>query len=122
MYLPPIAKRLNKLLPGVTLSTDNVHGALYACAYDLAAHGVSPWCDAFTPSEIEDFEYELDLLMDGAFGYNLPNGMGPLLGSLYVDTLIERFTNRTGDAQAVYLEFGHDTTIDMALTALGLAK
>ena len=122
MYLPPIAKRLNKLLPAVNLTTANVHGALYACAYDLAAYGTSPWCGAFTKSEIEDFEYELDLLMDGAFGYNLPGDMGPLLGSLYVNKLIDRFENKTGDAQAVYLEFGHDTTIDMALTALGLAK
>ncbi len=31
------------------------------------------------------------------------------------------FTNSTGDAKSVYLEFGHDTTIDLALTALGLA-
>ena len=80
IYLPPIAKRLNKLLPGVNLTNDNVHGALYACAYDLAAHGISPWCDAFSKNEIEDFEYELDLLMDGAFGYNLPTPMGPVLG------------------------------------------
>jgi acid phosphatase len=29
--------------------------------------------------------------MDGAFGYNLPGGMGPVLGSLYVDKLIERY-------------------------------
>ncbi|OJT15560.1 Thiamine-repressible acid phosphatase pho4 [Trametes pubescens] len=122
VYLPPIAKRLNKLLHGVNLSTDNVHGALYACAYDLAALGTSPWCGAFTDSEIEDFEYELDLLMDGAFGYNLPGSMGEVLGSLFVSKLVERFTNSTGDAQQVYLEFGHDTTIDLALTALGLAK
>lgn len=122
IYLPPIAKRLNKLLPGVNLTNDNVHGALYACAYDLAAHGVSPWCDAFTKSEIEDFEYELDLLMDGAFGYNLPTPMGPVLGGLLVKQVVDRFTNSTGDAKAVYLEFGHDTTIDLALTALGLAK
>ncbi|KAI0661591.1 phosphoglycerate mutase-like protein [Cubamyces menziesii] len=122
IYLPPIAKRLNKLLPGVNLSTDNVHGALYACAYDLAALGTSPWCDAFTSSEIEDFEYELDLLMDGAFGYNLPGSMGEVLGSLYVSKLVERFTNSTGDAKPLYLEFGHDTTIDLVLTALGLAK
>lgn len=33
-----------------------------------------------------------------------------------------RFSNSSSDAKAVYLEFGHDTTIDMALTALGLAK
>ncbi|RPD61200.1 phosphoglycerate mutase-like protein [Lentinus tigrinus ALCF2SS1-7] len=122
IYLPPIAKRLNKLLPGVNLTTDNVHGALYACAYDLAALGTSPWCGAFTSSELLDFEYELDLLMDGAFGYNLPGDMGPVLGSLFVKKLAERFTNSTKDAKPVYLEFGHDTTIDMALTALGLAK
>lgn len=121
-YLPPIAKRLNKLLPGVNLTTADVHGALYACAYDLAAHGVSPWCAAFSQSELADFEYELDLLMVGAFGYNLPGDMGPLLGSLFVSKLVERFTNATGDARPIYLEFGHDTTIDMALTALGLAK
>ena len=122
VYLPPIAKRLNKLLPGVNLTTANVHGALYACAYDLAAHGVSPWCGAFSHSEIADFEYELDLLMDGAFGYNLPDNMGHVLGALYANKLIERFTNATGDAAPIYLEFGHDTTIDMALTALGLIK
>lgn len=34
--------------------------------------------------------YEMDLLMDGAYGYNLPGKMGPILGSLYVNTLIER--------------------------------
>ncbi|KAI0833306.1 phosphoglycerate mutase-like protein [Trametes gibbosa] len=122
VYLPKIAKRLNKAIPGVGLTADNVHGALYACAYDLAALGTSPWCGAFTDSEIEDFEYELDLLMDGAFGYNLPGNMGEVLGSLLVGKLIERFTNSTGDAKQVYLEFGHDTTIDMALTTLGLAK
>ena len=60
--------------------------------------------------------------MVGAFGHNLPGDMGPLLGSLFVNKLIERFTNSNGDATPVYLEFGHDTTIDMALTALGLAK
>ena len=122
IYLPPIAKRLNKLLPGVNLTADNVHGALYACAYDLAALGTSPWCGAFTQSEIEDFEYELDLLMDGAFGWNLPQPMGQVLGGLLVQKVVERFTNASGDAQPAYLEFGHDTTIDMALTALGLIK
>lgn len=122
VYLPPIARRLNALLPGVGLSADDVHGALYACAYDLAAHGTSPWCGAFTDAEIAAFEYELDLLMDGAFGYSLPRDMGAVLGSLYVAKLVDRFSNVTGDAQEMYLEFGHDTTIDMVLTALGLAK
>ena len=122
VYLPPIARRLNALLPGVGLTADDVHGALYACAYDGAAHGPrnSPWCGAFTPGEIAAFEYELDLLMDGAFGYNLPGEMGPVLGSLYVGHLVQTFQNAS--APQITLEFGHDTTIDMALTALGLAK
>ena len=76
----------------------------------------------FTEDELAQFEYELDLLMTGAFGYNLPDPMGPTIGSLYVNKLIDRFTNASGDAVPLYLEFGHDTTIDLALTALGLAK
>ncbi|KAF9041054.1 phosphoglycerate mutase-like protein [Hymenopellis radicata] len=122
VYLPTITERLNSLVPGLNLTDNDTHGALYACAYDYAAYAVSPWCDVFTEDELADFEYELDILMTGAFGYNLPGDMGPLLGTLFVNKLIERFSNDTGDSQAVYLEFGHDTTIDMALTALGLAK
>jgi acid phosphatase len=99
-------ERLNKHLSGVGLVDDDT---LYACAYDLAAYGTSPWCDAFTLEEIENFEYvepagsvqllltyffsiryELDLLIDVAFGYNLPDVMGPTLGALYVNTLIDR--------------------------------
>ncbi|KIM84323.1 hypothetical protein PILCRDRAFT_818666 [Piloderma croceum F 1598] len=140
-YFPPITERLKKLLSGVGLVDDDTHGALYACAYDLAAYGTSP---CFTLEEIEDFVYvepaspgsvqllltyssaigyELDLLMDGAFGYNLPDEMDATLGVLYVNTLVERFTNSSGNnTSAVYLEFGHDTTIDLALTGPGLAK
>ncbi|KZP28916.1 phosphoglycerate mutase-like protein [Athelia psychrophila] len=114
VYLPHITKRLNAAVPGLGLTDDDTHGALYACAYDLAAWGTSPWCGAFTEQELASFEYELDLLMDGAFGYGLPGKMGPTIGAL--------FTNSTGNASSVYLEFGHDTTIDNALTGLGLAK
>ena len=58
--------------------------------------------------------------MDGAFGYNLPGDMGAVLGSLYVAHLVDTLQNAT--APALTLEFGHDTTIDLVLTALGLAK
>lgn len=96
-YLPPITARLNKILaaalpkPGVQLTTSDVHGALYACAYDYAAFKTSPWCGVFTEQEILDFEYELDLLMQGAFGYGLPGSMGPQLGRLYTRKLVERY-------------------------------
>lgn len=96
-YLPPITARLNKLFasalprPGLTLTTDDVHGALYACAYDYAAWRRSPWCGVFSQQEIKDFEYEVDLLMQGAFGYGLPGDMGPLLGRQYTRKLVERY-------------------------------
>ncbi|KAK0446262.1 histidine phosphatase superfamily [Armillaria borealis] len=122
VYLPAITERLNSMLPGVNLTDADTHGALYACAYDYAALRISPWCDVFNHDELANFEYELDILMDGAFGYNLPGNMGPLLGTIFVKKLIERFSDSTGNASAVYLEFGHDTTIDTAFAALGLAK
>ncbi|PWN53207.1 phosphoglycerate mutase-like protein [Violaceomyces palustris] len=131
VYLPRISKRINRLLrphyPGVNFTESNVHGMLWACAYDIAVKGPgsSKWCPVFRRHEIEDFEYELDLLMRGAFGYGLPKGQGPLLGSLYVGNLTERLDDsKTKDdpSQSVYLDFAHDTTIDLILTTLGLAK
>lgn len=40
---------------------------LYACAYETAYFGSTPWCQLFDQKEILDFEYELDLLMNYAF-------------------------------------------------------
>lgn len=97
VYIPSITSRLNhafaKSGAKLTLTDADTHGALYACAYDLAALGPSgtPWCGVFTDKEIENFEYELDLLMQGAFGYGLPGKMGPVLGSLFVNKLIDRY-------------------------------
>jgi len=48
--------------------------------------------------------------------------MGETLGALFANKLVERLTKSTKNALPVYLEFGHDTSIDMALTGLGLAK
>ncbi|KAH8916666.1 phosphoglycerate mutase-like protein [Atractiella rhizophila] len=120
-YLPPITKRLNKAVPHFNLTDNDVHGALYACAYDTAAYGYekSPWCPVFSKNELEDFEYELDLLMYGAFGYGLPGSMGEVLGTVLVNTVIDLFS---GSHPASIVSFGHDTTADFALTALGLAK
>lgn len=32
----------------------------------------------------------MDLGMRGGFGYGLPNNMGPVLGSLYVNEMVDR--------------------------------
>ncbi|KIJ69293.1 hypothetical protein HYDPIDRAFT_80969 [Hydnomerulius pinastri MD-312] len=122
LYIPPINERLNKLLPGVYLTDEDTRGAIYACAYDLAAHGVSPWCDVFLSHELEQFNYHLDVFMDAACAYTVPDNLGPLAGTVYVNKLIERFTNSSGDAVPLYLEFGHDVTILFAMAALNLTR
>ncbi|KAG9636793.1 phosphoglycerate mutase-like protein, partial [Aureobasidium melanogenum] len=125
VYLPGIAARINNALssayPGVNFTAQHTHGALWACAYGTAVYGVgrSPWCAVFKPQEILEFEYELDLLMRGAFGYGLPNNQGPILGSLLVSNVTTFLQSSTG--QNLSLNFAHDTTIDLGLTALGLA-
>ncbi|KAG1905809.1 phosphoglycerate mutase-like protein [Suillus fuscotomentosus] len=122
-YLPQITERLNDLLPyGVSLTDNNTHGALYACAYDLAAGYESPWCDVFYEGELADFEYELDLIMVASVGYLVPNNAGRVMGSVFVNKLIDRFSNTSGEAQSLYLEFGHDATIMAAMAAMDLNK
>ncbi|KAJ9629508.1 hypothetical protein H2203_001882 [Taxawa tesnikishii (nom. ined.)] len=128
VYLPPIATRINKLLaptyPGVNFTAANAHGMLYACAYGTAVYGQgnAPWCAVFQPQEILDFEYELDLLMRGAFGYGLPTNQGPVLGALLVSNVTAFMQANGSAAQNLSLNFAHDTTIDLGLTALGLAN
>ncbi|KAI0125375.1 histidine phosphatase superfamily [Xylariales sp. AK1849] len=125
VYLPPIAKRINSVLsesyPSVNFTAAHVHGMLYACAYGTAVYGVdsSPWCPVFLPEEILNHEYEYDLLMRGAFGYGLPGDMGPVIGSLLVSNVTAFLQDESGPNLS--LNFGHDTTIDLGLTALGLA-
>lgn len=128
VYLPGIAKRINKLLaptyPGVNFTAANAHGMLWACAYGTAVYGKgnSPWCAIFKEQEMLQFEYELDLLMRGAFGYGLPNDQGPVLGSLLVSNVTAFMQANGSAAQNLSLNFAHDTTIDLGLTALGLAN
>ncbi|OJA20393.1 hypothetical protein AZE42_05353 [Rhizopogon vesiculosus] len=121
-YLPPITYRLNRLLPGVGLNDTDTHGALYACAYDLAAGKESPWCNVFYAHELAAFEYEMDLILDATIGYLAYNNTGRVLGSVFVNKLIERFSNASEEAQSLYLEFGHDATIIAAMAAMDLNR
>jgi len=131
VYLQPIATRINKLLsptfPGVNFTAANAHGMLYACAYGSAVYGIgnAPWCAVFTQEESLNFEYELDLLMRGAFGYGLPNNQGPILGALLVSNITAfmqaKPSGNNTSPPNLSINFAHDTTIDLGLTALGLA-
>ncbi|KAK9802414.1 putative Histidine phosphatase superfamily [Seiridium cardinale] len=125
VYLPPIAERINGVLsaayPDANFTSAHVHGMLYACVYGTAVYGIdsSPWCPIFLPEEILNHEYEYDLLMRGAFGYGLPDDMGSVIGSLLVSNVTTFLKDESGPNLSI--NFGHDTTIDLGLTALGLA-
>ncbi len=134
VYLPPIAEQFNRevanVWPGLNFTADNVRGMLNGCSYELATKGsveASNWCGVFSKEQISQFEYELDLLMRGAFGYGLPNSSGQVMGSLYVSNLTQRLTQPelfkepNGSPRSLWFDFAHDTTIDLVLTALGLA-
>ncbi|RYP23236.1 hypothetical protein DL766_007533 [Monosporascus sp. MC13-8B] len=127
VYLPPIAARINGLLadafPGVNFTASHVHGMLYACAYGTAVRGVgsSPWCGVFRSDEILRAEYEYDLRQRAFSGYGLPDDMGPVLGGLLVANATAFLRRREEDKPNLSLNFGHDKTIALGLTALGLA-
>jgi acid phosphatase len=93
---------------------------LYACAYGTAVNGLnsSPWCPIFLPEEILGFEYENDLFMRTGFGYDLPNNMGPVIDSLLVSNVTAFFQNAS--SPNLSLNFVHDSTIGLGLSALGL--
>ncbi|KAN0100054.1 Histidine phosphatase superfamily [Tylopilus felleus] len=121
-FVPPIVERLNNLIPGDGFSFNDTHGALYACPYDLAARDNSPWCNVFTTEELKGLEYEQDLILDNYSGYKSRGDPGPLAGAFYVKKLIERLTDTTKDTKRLYLDFAHDTTILLALSAMDLNK
>ncbi|KAI6040987.1 phosphoglycerate mutase-like protein [Pisolithus marmoratus] len=120
--IPLIRQRLSAFIPGVELSDEDIRGALNACPYDLACYDASPWCGVFEPHELAAFDYESDLISDGISGFISRNDTGPILGSVYINKLIERFSNATGDARQLYLEFGHDVTTLLVLSAMNLNK
>jgi|SRR5882757_371208 len=80
----------------------------------------------------------MDLIMDATIGYLAYNNTGRVLGSVFVNKLIERcvlilveislvntlvrFSNASEEAQSLYLEFGHDSTIITAMAAMDLNR
>lgn len=63
IYLPPITKRLNKMIRGnLTLTDSQVSIFPYLCGFETQITGsVSPFCDIFTKEEILQYEYRQDL-------------------------------------------------------------
>jgi len=76
--------------------------------------------------------------MVASVGYLVPNNAGRVMGSVFVNELINRyvlmhvktspintyarFSNTSGEAQSLFLEFGHDATILAAMAAMDLNR
>ncbi|KIY44827.1 phosphoglycerate mutase-like protein [Fistulina hepatica ATCC 64428] len=137
VYLKDAQARLQKQLPGFTLSIEDVYTMQQMCAYETVALGFSKFCELFTVEEWEGFDYALDL----GFWYNSAFGspVARVQGVGYVQELIARLThtpiamhnsstNATLDdnpvtfplGQSLYVDATHEVVVLNVITALNL--
>lgn len=139
---PPIARRLEALLPGVTLSNHDITYLMDICAFDTVASTAdgskqSPFCTLFTSEEWTEYNYLQSL--SKYYNYGAGNPLGPTQGVGFVNELIARLTqtpvqdhtstNQTLDApdaptfplnSTLYADFTHDNGLIPIFFALGL--
>jgi hypothetical protein len=103
------------------------------------AYGYSSFCDLFTYTEWQGFEYSIDLDFAGDDYFQSPTGRAVGIG--YVEEVLARLTNHTITSataqdnitldnntvtfplnQSLYFDFTHDTNIAGVLTAFGLTQ
>jgi acid phosphatase len=84
------------------------------CGFEILAHGMSPWCNAFTHDEWRDFEYARDLLHFYRAGPG--NKFSRAMGWLYLNATADLLVKE--EAQDVYFSFVHDGDIVPLLAAL----
>jgi 3-phytase len=138
---PPIAHRIEKDLPGVTLSNDDVTSLMDMCAFDTIStttdgSKISAFCDLFTLHEWTHYNYLQSLAK--YYGYGAGNPLGPTQGVGFVNELIARMThtpvhddtstNHALDSSAstfplnstLYADFTHDNGLIPIYFAMGL--
>ncbi|KAI0030935.1 phosphoglycerate mutase-like protein [Vararia minispora EC-137] len=139
VYTVPTIKRLSKHITNVNLTSTDIVAMQMLCAYESVALGYSAFCDLFTESEWESFEYFIDL------GFWYSNGPGgstvAAQGVGYVQELISRLTQtRITDfntavnstivssnvtfplVQPIFVDASHDTVISSIAVALNLTS
>lgn len=142
LIAPPIARRLESQLPGVTLSNHDVTHLMDMCAFDTVSSTPdgskrSAFCDLFTAHEWTQYNYLQSL--SKYYSYGAGNPLGPTQGVGFVNELIARLThnpvhdhtstNHTLDApgattfplkRTLYADFTHDNGLIPVFFALGL--
>jgi acid phosphatase len=126
-FAPAISSRLSTQNPNLdtTFSPAEVYSMMEMCGFEVLARGSSPWCDIFSRSEWEDFEYGRDVLHFYRAGPG--NRYSAAMGGLWLDAtakLLVQDSNGDGDDFAgsgeIYASFVHDGDIVPVLAALGL--
>ncbi|KAI9696186.1 MAG: hypothetical protein M1820_008254 [Bogoriella megaspora] len=145
IFIPPIQARLNANLPGANLTTKDTIDMMDLCPFNTVASpigAISPFCDLFTESEWQDYDYYETL--GKYYGYSHGNPFGPTQGAGWVEELLARLAgnhsfvrddlytsvNHTLDDDAnafpigggyrLFADFSHDNDMTAALAALGL--
>ncbi|KAF2728213.1 acid phosphatase PHO12 precursor [Polyplosphaeria fusca] len=131
IYLPPIRKRLNKLIKGsFQFTQDDISSIPYLCGFETQITGTkSPWCSIFTESEMLQYEYAQDLR------YWYGTGLGtdiekylmlPVLGGLiqrFVDGPNATYTDADGTTfvpPKIITSFSNDGQINQLAAAIGV--
>ncbi|KAF4636095.1 hypothetical protein G7Y89_g1994 [Cudoniella acicularis] len=139
IYLQNATARFNSMLEGIQLNTKDVYSMQTMCPYETAAFSWSPFCDLFTHTEWQNFEYSIDIQFAGGSSFQSPAGRA--VGLAWVQEFAARLESHTlaysgsqinvtldSDIrtfplnQALYFDFSHDTNIQSIVTALGFTQ
>lgn len=88
----------------------------YEQAWDL--HGYSAWCSVFTKSQISLLEYLEDIKYYYKQGYG--NELNSNVGCFTIQDMLNHLQSQSQPDVVAY--FGHSTTVQLFLTAFGIAK
>ncbi|KAJ4473127.1 phosphoglycerate mutase-like protein [Lentinula aciculospora] len=138
IYLNDTRDRFQSQLKGFELSIEDVYTMQQMCAYETVAIGYSKFCELFTQSEWEGFDYSLDLYFwyNSAFGSPVARVQGAgwiqeFLARLEHEPIeSHRFSiNSTLDDseitfplnQSLYVDATHEVVVLNIITALNLS-
>ncbi|KAL2783957.1 histidine phosphatase superfamily [Aspergillus keveii] len=130
IYLPPITKRLNKLIHGnLTLTDSQVSIFPYLCGFESQITGsASPFCGIFTKKEIQQYEYRQDL----RYYYGTGAGAGKNMTVMYpvlqgIVNLLQEGPEATTETSTgtqklppLIMAFTHDNQINELANLLGV--
>lgn len=80
LYLANATARFNKLAPTFNFTTTDAYNMQSLCAYETVALGYSQFCDLFTYTEWQGYEYSVDISFAGNDAFQSPTGRAVGIG------------------------------------------